>query len=576
MSSDSRERRSARAVLIVVLGVLVAVAVGVSLTGFAAAAAAVKVAPQASGALDCNGFSPIQQTIKTSGACTDVRGFAGVSTSSFYDSHFYDNGHYIGHDEPDLTFLSSRPGSGNDVSWTETLPRDPASLPTATSPGNDVSHWFELTLAPWFSMALCNSLSFPQLPCVPNSDANAPACLNAKCPPNSYPGGGSSFLEMQFYPPGDAPFADSVSCDNSHWCASLHINDLECTASGACNGNCIEPTNFAFVQRDGTPTGPPSPQLSTLATSTPNSETLLMSPGDKLSIHIFDAPAPGGGHALEVSIDDLTSGQTGFMQASAANGFTQTSINDCSGTYFNYEPEYSTAKAGNVTPWTALQANISTEFEIGHFEPCTSVTNPLFDGVGGAGDPIYGTCNGPYEASGVGENFDPTNPETSDAPCYPNGDTHGTLNSDPNEVAGCLAFFFQNGDLDFDGSDYYRGEWPTSSAATAINPGSFVQTAPTTGGHSYAQSFFQTDGALSESTCTPDTLSGCTVPPSGPGGFYPYWSETTIKGKCTIEFGNVASGTGVYNFRQDAQYGSNQFPHIGYSEFESKPTGNTC
>jgi hypothetical protein len=103
-----------------------------------------------------------------------------------------------------------------------------------------------------------------------------------------------------------------------------------------------------------------------------------------------------------------------------------------------------------------------------------------------------------------------------------------------------------------------------------------LQAAPTTGGHSYAQSFFQTDVALSESTCSPDTLSGCTVPPSGPGGFYPYWSETTIKGKCTIEFGNVASGTGVYNFRQDAQYGSNQFPHIGYSEFESKPTGNTC
>ena len=28
-------------------------------------------------------------------------------------------------------------------------------------------------------------------------------------------------MEMRFYPPGMAPFADSISCDNTHWCASL-------------------------------------------------------------------------------------------------------------------------------------------------------------------------------------------------------------------------------------------------------------------------------------------------------------------------------------------------------------------
>src|SRR5438105_3642530 len=190
---------------------------------------------RARGALDCNGFSTAQKSIKPTGVCTDVRGFPG-DTAFNQDNRFYDNGHYIGHDEPDMTFLSNAPGSGNDVSWTETLPMDPAAAPTVNTPGSDVSHWFELSVAPWFSMALCNSESYPLTPCNPNSDSNAPR-------DGAFPGGGSSFLEMQFYPPGFAPFVDSISCDNKHWCASLHINDLECTLGFAqCNNNCIEPT----------------------------------------------------------------------------------------------------------------------------------------------------------------------------------------------------------------------------------------------------------------------------------------------------------------------------------------------
>ena len=68
-------------------------------------------------------------------------------------------------------------------------------------------------------------------------------------------------MEMQFYPPGEPPFIDSLSCDDTHWCAALTIDSLECTAAFAgCNNNCEEPSNFAFIQRNGVPTGPPSPQ----------------------------------------------------------------------------------------------------------------------------------------------------------------------------------------------------------------------------------------------------------------------------------------------------------------------------
>jgi hypothetical protein len=51
---------------------------------------------------------------------------------------------------------------------------------------------------------------------------------------------------------------------------------------------------------------------------TPNQSTLLMNPGDKLAIHIFDNKSAG---ALETQVRDITTGKTGFMLASARNGF---------------------------------------------------------------------------------------------------------------------------------------------------------------------------------------------------------------------------------------------------------------
>jgi hypothetical protein len=574
-----RRQPPRRRITATLVGLLLAVAAAAVFSGSAAAGSTGSVRPAGKGALDCNGFSPVQQTVKSTGACTDIRGFVGTENANNQDGRFFDNGHYIGHDEPDLTFLSNRPGSGNDVTWTETLPMDPAADPTVANPGSDVTHWFELSAAPWFSMALCNSQSYPLNPCTPNSDSNAPR--------GQFTGGGSSFLEVQFYPPGEAPFFDNLSCDNTHWCASLHINDAECTFGFAsCNTNCEEPTNFAFIQKDGVPTGPPSPQLSNLDTSTPNSETLLMSPGDTLRVHIFDAPAPGGGHALEVQVDDLTSHETGFMQASAANGYMQTQFADCSGIPFNYEPEYSSASKANIVPWAAIATDISTEFEIGHATPCTSLSDLSTDfGLDFItdGDPFFLTCNGPYESPA-----DSTagNPEGfgGDGFCYPQGDQHATLyppgtylggSVPPNTMNFCLDEF-SGGDIDFDGTSYWP-DWPTGTMATATNPGSFIESAPASQGHSYPQSFFQTDVALSETECeeSADTTP-CTVPPDGPGNFYPYWSTTKHGNQCSILFGNVATGPGVNDYGGEAQYGTDLRNVIGYDEFEGKVGPSVC
>ena len=51
----------------------------------------------------------------------------------------FGNDVYVGHDEPSVLFKSSVPGSGNDMTYTVTLPQDPKQFPTASgATGTDV------------------------------------------------------------------------------------------------------------------------------------------------------------------------------------------------------------------------------------------------------------------------------------------------------------------------------------------------------------------------------------------------------------------------------------------------------
>ena len=88
------------------------------------------------------------------------------------------------------------------------------------------------------------------------------------------------------------------------------------------------------------------------------------------SISISDPP-----QGFTTVVRDLTTHQTGFMTASAANGFMNTNIADCSGTPFTFHAEYSTAKQQNQVPWAALEGGVLMQQEIGHGEVCNSVTN---------------------------------------------------------------------------------------------------------------------------------------------------------------------------------------------------------
>jgi hypothetical protein len=466
------------------------------------------------GGLDCNGFSKIQKPLRPQDSCTDFFSEYGRG---------YDNGHYIGHDEPSIGFISTVRHSGNNVQWEFTLPRE-RPLPATQS--------FENFIAFWFSMALCDPNSgFVRGPCIPDSDENTPFLA------------GSAFLEMQFYPPGNPPFITQISCDLTHWCASLHINSIENMDNGNLNPNCTETTNFAFIQTDGIPTGPPGPNTMTNASATPNSRTLLMNQGDRLRITIQDVPGDDLGGVLTM-IEDLATGQSGFMIASAHNGYQTTNPNTCAGTNFSFHPEFDTAKFGNFTSWAALQANVNFAMELGHFTP------------GAHGDN-----------------------DADDAPCFP-GPT----------VAGCLNLA-TGGDIDFDGTSYLP-DWPdgrrnsaTSIAIQSVKGGGIGPLSPSDGTGNYDQPFpiiqFETDVAASETACKPDG-TGCVVPPVG-AQFYPFFAlakntdnddSSNDQENCTLLFGNF-SGRGINSFGGTAQYGA---PNLSwfFGQNSGGPRRNPC
>ena len=535
-------RRWIPAVTALILGTGLAVGFTSAAGQPAHAAATQSVKPNAIGLLDCNGLSRSQKPVKDGIACQDPKGS--------WDGRFYENGHYIGHDEPSVRFISNQPGSGDTVTYAEQLPVDPAARPTVAKPGHDVTHMFELTPAPWFSIDVCDPDSTPLNPCTPESDANAPS--------GSYAGGGAAFVELQFYPPGEAPVIDNTSCDNTHWCSALTIDSLECQGSGMnpspCNPNCTEPVNFAFISTNGVPAGPPSPQLSDNATLTPDAHTLMMNPGDDIVVSMFDAKVPGG-HALEAKEIDLTTHTAGYMIASAKNGFMNTDPTTCDGTPFNFQPEYSTAAAGNYLPWGFGPYMINDEYEIGHFEACSSITGPQTFTSGSFSDTYYTNCISPYETQEENPNLEP-----DDSPCYPAGDTHGGTTA-PNLVTGCDVFFDAIGDLDYDGSPYWA-DWPDS-----LHPGPFptpfLQLQPVTaGGRQYPQVQFETDNSATQlnTNCSPVTGQNCVLPPVGPGNFYPYFTQARVGGLCVWEFGNMTNGN---TFGGDKQYGSVTASTIG-------------
>jgi hypothetical protein len=513
--------------------------------------------------------------------CTDPHGklYAG-HLGRFRDPL---TGQYVGHDEPSVKFISSRPGSGNTMSYTVQLPRDPARKPTASG---SVTDYAELSVTPWFGLPICDPKSYPQNPCKPLSDSNSGMIGDPAA-------AGSAFMELQFYPPGLSPgigFIDSTSCSMTRWCVAITIDSLECNFNFAtCNNNCIEPVNIAFLQTNGVPAGPPAPQHPNVRTFLGNIRTLRMNPGDVLRVSIGNSRA-----GLRAAVTDLTMHKTGFMVASAANGFQNTNITDCSGTPHTFRAEYSTAKKQNQVPWGALEAGVLMQQEIGHSESCASVSNKLpfsvtFSDGSSLVDPrVFQACNGGNEGT-TGEG--PCNPTTgvcqnattqgrhgpvacpsnrfpcerSDGRCFPKGNRpvmiNGVRSTENAPVAFCNQEAFENGDLDFDGLSYLP-DWPDGSRNF---PATFSYIGPFTRGHPYPNIQFETDAAGSEALCNVSTGKGCTTPPIG-AKFYPFWTLTDKHagpGACVWNFGNVIAHVTTNDLGKAAEYGKSDIARFG-------------
>jgi hypothetical protein len=134
-------------------------------------------------------------------------------------------------------------------------------------------------------------------------------------------------------------------------------------------------------------------------------------------------------------------------------------------------------------------------------------------------------------------------------------------------VAGCLQTLFQNGDLDFDGTDYQANTWPDG---TGNHPTAFRYIGPfTRAGHLYKQIQFETNVGASENLCDVTTGAGCQVKPQG-SNFYPFWSlnntqriDGSPRGACVWNFGNVLPGVTKRTFGKDAQYGEPNVARFG-------------
>ena len=358
--------------------------------------------------------------------------------------------YYVGHDEPSLLFYSNDPGSGYNQVYRLRLPKDPPLLPKQDGSGGTWN--FQLRPAFWFGMAMCDDQgdpnpggspnAGPNIPCTPDSDDNIYDSPNPHNPHYVGRHPGTAFMEMQFYPPGwlFSLFGEGTA---TQWTAALNIDSFQDNANTGQNNNpaCSaitndEYVNFAFIQTDGVPFPPGSPSpLGPLVQT--NDKTLLMNPGDELIVTIADTE-----HGLKITVQDLTTGQSGFMTASGANGFASVKWDpngtNCDFATHNLAHDFHSAYASSSehtrVPGAAHTYNIAFSDEIGHFEYCKSV------------DQEGGKCT----SSGADDPPFPVG--VDDAFCIDAGFAAG---QGLIPIGGCA-----DTDADFDGVTYRRNVWP--------------------------------------------------------------------------------------------------------------------
>jgi hypothetical protein len=481
------------------------------------------------------------------------------------------HGAYTGHDEPALLFYSNTPGSGNHMTWTLRLPADPPAPPNQLGTGGTFN--FQLHPAFWLGMTVCDDqsapnpggstvggVSLPNVLCVPDSDLNiydssvvADAHYIGRHP-------GTGFMEMQFYPPNSP-----IGCGNlnhpTQWCAALNIDSAsENQNAGTLNNvGCqksfgTEYVNFAFITKSGTPEGP-----SALVGSAgfhgfvpTDNDTLFMNSGDVLIIELVDTA-----HGLKITIRDMTTGDVGFMVASAANGFTQLMFQPgaktCTTRTVDFHPAFATSSEHTRNTWTAHTYNITFSDEIGHYEYCNKIDHRF--GVDSAGD-VFGDCI----SDGV-HDLNSNNKLVGDDDVSCDDTTNNTVGYPPN--IGCTGT-----DTDFSGVPYqlvWPGTDPNVRVDQALHPKPISFKSPLfTNASGQTRNFsrvaFEADLPRIEAadfggSCNRTTGAGCTNPPPN-ANFYPIYSTQNQSG-CRWSLGGpfIPGTTNTFGGTSVSEYG---------------------
>ncbi|MDP9221038.1 MAG: hypothetical protein M3P23_10940 [Actinomycetota bacterium] len=448
----------------------------------------------------------------------------------------FGEGTYVGHDEPSLLFYSNVAGSGNRMQYQGVVPKDPPSTPI---PGKR-SYNFMLAATFWYGMALCDTQSYPEQisTCQPNSDSNI-------VPPSNPKHAGTAFMELQFYPPGYVRQFDGFSCSARQWCVAMTIDSLSINpvTGEQLNDTCqnmvgVEPVNFAYLTHSGKPQGPPNPvNFDPIASGKPDpAKALFLNQGDQYTVTLHDTA-----HGLQTTVEDTTSGQTGSMTASAANGFGQVKFapnpsTTCKNLPYDFHPMYSTSSPLTRVPWAAHSYNVAFDDEIGHFDYCSKVPSPGAD------------CTGREGTTGEVADAD-------DTYCFPGSSS--TLV----RVGACL-----DTNAGFDGQSY-QNLWPDGDLS--LHPAPIIFTSPRTGPSysiNYAQAGFEADlpriednAASPSNNCDRSTGAGCTRIPltddNTPANFYPYFSSGNALGGCAWTIGRDVPGFTTNDYGKNNQYG---------------------
>jgi hypothetical protein len=456
------------------------------------------------------------------------------------DSYTAPNGEYVGHDEPSVEFKSGVPGSGNDMTYTFTLPTEPTQQPNASGAGGTTWN-FQLRPTFWFGLTMCDSESAPEFTtmCTADSDSNNLVGTNPAAPDYIGKHPGNAFLELQFYGPGYVPQFEGFGCAATVYCAAMTIDSRTLDQNtgventSACKNYVLggpEPLDWAYITKSGHSQAPANP-LFTGTFSAPNlsavnpdyTKDLLMRPGDRIRVYMHDTPA-----GFQTDLTDLTTGQQGSMTASVANGFGHImytpKATSCTGELYAFHPEYSTANPRGNT-WSAHTYNVAFSDEIGHFENCLAIDANLNCTTPGAQD----SANLDEDD---GNNF-----------CVPGSDSSLV------HIDGCFS-----PDLDWDAQSY-RNDWPGTNPVPGqdrkFHPSPLLFTSPRTsqGTQNYSTVAFETDLPAIEASqdhmpvCDRTTGANCVNPPTG-AQFYPFFTTTVANGTCTWqEGGNFIPGT---------------------------------